>query len=1181
MEQESSGTCPRRGPFPFAFARLAVLAVLAVLGFHLAGSPPAALGETVSKREKLERDVEERTRTLGPEHPMTMVTKMLLADTLMKIGDYPAARDLHVQIIESMERSPGPEHSSTLSMKSSLAKILMSMGDIQGSLDVNRQLLEAYERTLGPDHMLTLASRRSLGTSLAAAGEHAAAAATLSLAIEGQERTLGSDHTETQLSRSILAIVLTATGENAAAMELGASVVEGLERRLGPDHPQTLSAKLQLVATLRELGAFEEARELNAQLIDAYERTFGPENMLTLVAKGNMVSVLRETGDLAAALELGLRTLSTNERVLGPDSPVTLVSRISLAMVQADLGDFATARDSCALAVDGLGRMLGPDSQETLSAMNDLATVLQTLGDYPAARDMFVRVTEKSGQALGHDHPSTLASKHNLATVLRRLGDYRAAQEMMGQVIGARERKLTPGHPDTLSSKLSMCNILKDLGDLAAARDMCERVAGEYERNLGPAHPGTLNSRNSLASVMRDQRAYAAARDVLLDGLETANRVYGADDRLTAEFAASLGTVFRDLRDPGRAVFFFKLSVEAAQRTRGKLSSLERDLRRSYLATVGYRYRELFSILMSEGRETEALAVLGLLKDEELAGLDAASPSGPVPEAGDGRPEIRAASSGQAEQTGKAEQTGQAEQTASSGQADRTASSGQADQTGQAVLPGQTGQGRPASSVADLFGGTRDFDNRLAYAAYATLSQLLEAERSALEKKRANANLAASEKRRLDGLPKELESARKEFLDVCLNWTAPAGTPQDPAPGSWTASRLAARQAAISGMGRGPALLHAVSSDDALWLVLVTPDSVRARRTGTGRARLAALAEEFRDLVSAPDRDPREAGARLYDALVRPVEADLAALGTETLMLSLDGELRYAPVSALWDGKMWLAERYPTALFTDSTAARLGDAPYTGEASVRAMGVTAAWPGFPALPGVAAELAAVVRTPETPDGALAGESRLDAAFDRAALADGLASDAPVVHLASHFRLDPLSLENTVLLLGDGTRLSLREVSSGADLDFRGLDLLTLSACDTASGTRGGEGREVESLGEVVQRAGASAVLATLMPVDDRSAPELMREFYRLRYLEGKNKAEALRGAQLLVMRDTGTGPPPAVTGAAAAGPRPPEPGRQPQGRRPPEPGRPPQGRRPPEPGRPPQGRRPPEPGRQP
>ncbi|MDR1313241.1 MAG: CHAT domain-containing protein [Deltaproteobacteria bacterium] len=304
---------------------------------------------------------------------------------------------------------------------------------------------------------------------------------------------------------------------------------------------------------------------------------------------------------------------------------------------------------------------------------------------------------------------------------------------------------------------------------------------------------------------------------------------------------------------------------------------------------------------------------------------------------------------------------------------------------------------------------------------------------------------------------------------------------------------------------------------------------------------------EFRSVLQDRRKDPRPAGKRLYDALIRPLEGDLGKPGA-LLMLSLDGALRYVPAAALWDGNGWLAESRPTVIFTRATAAARDTAAGApaGGVRARAMGVTRAWPGFPALPGVAAEIEAVVggkadgsgtggREVKPAGGVLVGESYLDEAFDRAALASSLASDAPVVHVASHFSLDPTSLEGTALLLGDGGRLSLGEMRSSGDFDFRGLDLLALSACDTGSGARRGEtGKEVESLGELLQRAGASAVLATLLPVDDMSAPELVREFYRLRYVEGRDKASALQGAQLKVMRDLGADTAPA-RGTAVGG----------------------------------------------
>jgi CHAT domain-containing protein len=88
--------------------------------------------------------------------------------------------------------------------------------------------------------------------------------------------------------------------------------------------------------------------------------------------------------------------------------------------------------------------------------------------------------------------------------------------------------------------------------------------------------------------------------------------------------------------------------------------------------------------------------------------------------------------------------------------------------------------------------------------------------------------------------------------------------------------------------------------------------------------------------------------------------------------------------------------------------------------------------------------------------------------------------------------------------------------------FGGVDLLTLSACNTAAGGAERDGKEVEGFGVLAQRQGAKAVVATLWPVEDASTKELMQTFYRLRDTQpGISKAEALRQAQLRLLTVTG------------------------------------------------------------
>lgn len=143
--------------------------------------------------------------------------------------------------------------------------------------------------------------------------------------------------------------------------------------------------------------------------------------------------------------------------------------------------------------------------------------------------------------------------------------------------------------------------------------------------------------------------------------------------------------------------------------------------------------------------------------------------------------------------------------------------------------------------------------------------------------------------------------------------------------------------------------------------------------------------------------------------------------------------------------------------------------------------------------------------------------QLDDAFTVDSMKDGLRKHFPLVHIASHFQFRPGDDTQSFLLLGDGTHLPLSDIKRQNNL-FGGVDLLTLSACNTGIG----DGKEVEGFAIIAQRQGAKAVVATLWPVADDSTGLFMRNFYRLREQEKLNKAEALRRAQVMFIEGEGS-----------------------------------------------------------
>ena len=315
--------------------------------------------------------------------------------------------------------------------------------------------------------------------------------------------------------------------------------------------------------------------------------------------------------------------------------------------------------------------------------------------------------------------------------------------------------------------------------------------------------------------------------------------------------------------------------------------------------------------------------------------------------------------------------------------------------------------------------------------------------------------------------------------------------------------------------------VYTVLSEKQLTLMVVTPETQIARQIPVNAEDVRKLIADFRATVddsTSGTIDPRPLGKKLYDLLIKPIQGDLDGAGATVIMWSLDDTLRYLPLGALYDGKQYLAERYAMSVFTLASNSRLKDAVTPWNAL--AAGVTKASPGFAALPSVGAELSGIVNAANGGSGVLPGALMQDAAFTRARLAAALGNDHNLVHIASHFSFAPGDETKSFLLLGGDAHLPVSEIKTlGGGTAFAGVELLTLSACNTATGGAGANGREVESFAVIAQTGGAKAVLATLWPVADASTARLMQTFYQIHVAEPTlPKTQALRKAQLTLLR---------------------------------------------------------------
>jgi CHAT domain-containing protein len=330
----------------------------------------------------------------------------------------------------------------------------------------------------------------------------------------------------------------------------------------------------------------------------------------------------------------------------------------------------------------------------------------------------------------------------------------------------------------------------------------------------------------------------------------------------------------------------------------------------------------------------------------------------------------------------------------------------------------------------------------------------------------------------------------------------------------------------------GAVVIETIVLEDKYRVILTTPDVQIPGEYTISREALRKKAFEFRDAIDArrPESEVKSLGNELYQILIGPIAKNIEAYQPKTLVWSLDDVLRYVPMAALYDGSHYLTERYANVVITLASLINLKDRP-SSEWTALGLGVSKAHQNWPELRYVPVELNGIIRDEDAgrTNGILRGRIMLDEAFTEANLRDALTRRLyQVVHIASHFKFNADGNSNdSFLLLGNGkfTKLTIAQIAAIPNF-FAGVELLTLSACETAIGDEASrrqddQGVEVESLAVVAQRKGASAVIASLWEVADVSTSKLMQNFYQCHATAtATTKAAALRQAQLDLLLQT-------------------------------------------------------------
>ncbi|MDQ3308630.1 MAG: CHAT domain-containing protein [Gemmatimonadota bacterium] len=372
-----------------------------------------------------------------------------------------------------------------------------------------------------------------------------------------------------------------------------------------------------------------------------------------------------------------------------------------------------------------------------------------------------------------------------------------------------------------------------------------------------------------------------------------------------------------------------------------------------------------------------------------------------------------------------------------------------------------------------------------------------------------------------------LEAARRT-VDRLVMLRVTAGNPSEAlaylergrASFSPTTGRQSPTSARLVASPPGQVVVEYALIGDTLLAWTLAGTSMQLARTTIDRRHLTGTSDRVRSALElrAAESTLRPDLALLYDWLIRPIQSRLGPDGTQ-LVLVADGELAGIPFAALHDKTraQYLVEKHPLR-FANSLR-DVAQRPGAEASRPRAVLLVSdpafdpsTYPGLKRLAGAGTEVGAIAAQ-YTRARVLGGADAIRTRFE------GALRQAHLVHYAGHAIFDDQDPRQSHLVLAahDGDIRAARLTAGDIEqLDLRSVNLVVLSACQTAGAGAGRAGGFIGLTGALLG-AGAGGVVGSLWRIDDGLTHPLMIEFHRA-YRTSSDAAASLRAAQLRMLR---------------------------------------------------------------
>ena len=527
------------------------------------------LGELQTAKKSFEGALAIRRKALPRNHADVARSLHHLGTVQYELKEYGAAKRSHEEALVIFRQSLSPGHWL-------IARSLDSLGDVNYEMHELLTAEKCYEEALAIRRKAAVKDNENIARNLYNIGNVRSSLGDYDTAKRSQEEALTIGRKALRRNDPRLAQILLNLGIDQQHLREYVAARKSLEESLAIFRKVVPSDTPCIIANLIELGNlyylhfgdYAAAKAIKEEAVTICRQAFREGDPRTANCLNGLGDVLLDLGVYATAKQNHEEALAICRKALPPGHWISAQSLRGLGLAQGYLREYADAKKNLEEAL-AISRNLPPEDPKLLHhVLMDLGDLRRQLGEYTAARKDLEEALSISRKVQPPDDLNVAQCLNLLGKVQGTLREWEAARRSLAEAL-AIKRKVLDGHHPVIADTLIDLGIVRcELGQYAGAKANFREALDIY-RNVLPINRACISrSLDELGLAQWRLREYAAAKASFQEAIAIGREGRPQDDSQIAGILNNLGLVLRDLREYDAARKSHEESLDLARKAK-------------------------------------------------------------------------------------------------------------------------------------------------------------------------------------------------------------------------------------------------------------------------------------------------------------------------------------------------------------------------------------------------------------------------------------------------------------------------------------------------------------------------------------------------------------------------------------------------------------------------------------